>query len=204
LATDLNTKTGHSENKLLDICNIENINNKKVIVLDEISVKIEEGSDFIESIGVSSGGSSDLKKSKKQILPELYYRLKIPNCSINNLELIIEKNNIDITNSKYFKAYNQIKNNFPHKLSYNTNNTILTIIKNIESLKQEAQKQLINIIEYRKILVGFESTDFCEIIDINGLNKNTINHYINKYNQLIKNKSRNVKEIKKIFNNLLQ
>jgi hypothetical protein len=174
---------------------------------------------------IQVGGSNTNKSFKDKIINKVIINLvewiNSNDQSIEHLKFIIEKNkssknnksiiksntdyikfykNIDITKSKYFKEYNKIKSNIQFKLSINTNNKILSIITKIEKLKKEIDEQYENIIEYNKIISGIESKKICNIIDINGINENTIHNCVNNYKKLIKKTNTKIEKIKYIFN----
>ena len=111
---------------------------------------------------------------------------------------------IDITNSIYYKEFNKIKQNNTN-LSSTINNKILSIIKNIELLKRSIDKEYNTIIEYSKIISGINSKDFFND-DINFSNKhlnyNTMSNYVNNYKRLIKNENKNIQILNNIFINL--
>ena len=111
---------------------------------------------------------------------------------------------IDITNSIYYKEFNKIKQNNTN-LSSTINNKILSIIKNIELLKRSIDKEYNTIVEYSKIISGINSKDFFND-DINFSNKHlnyeTMSNYVNNYKRLIKNENKNIKVLKNIFINL--
>lgn len=111
---------------------------------------------------------------------------------------------IDITNSIYYKEFNTIKQNNTN-LSSTIINKILSIIKKIELLKRSIDKEYNIIVEYSKIISGINSKDFFND-DINFSNKHlnykTMFNYVNNYKRLIKHENKNIQVLKNIFINL--
>ena len=113
---------------------------------------------------------------------------------------------IDITNSIYYKEFNKIKQNNIN-LSSNINNKILSIIKKIELIKKSIDKEYKTIIEYNNIISGLRynnSDTFNDNINFSNknLNYNTMSEYINNYKKLIKDENKNIKYLKTIYYNI--
>jgi hypothetical protein len=151
--------------------------------------------------------------------------LSIPNHSIDDLNKILEENKlieknevneennfnlinqiipVNITNSKYFIAYNKILNSLPYKLSAKLNNHIISIITELEQLNQQINQEYNTIITYTKIVSGIKQDQSDNIIDLNSLTTNSMDGYILNYKKLIKAKNNTSKQIKLILKNLLK
>jgi hypothetical protein len=119
-----------------------------------------------------------------------------------------EEEEIDITNSIYYKEFNKLKqNNINLSSNININNKILSIIKKIELIKKSIDKEYKTIIEYNNIISGLRynnSDTFNDNINfsIKNLNYNTMSKYINNYKKLIKDENKNIKYFKTIYYNI--
>ena len=117
-----------------------------------------------------------------------------------------EDEEIDITNSIYYKEFNKLKQNNIN-LSSNINNKILSIINKIELIKKSIDKEYKTIIEYNNIISGLRYNNLNTFNDnINfsnkNLNYNTMSEYINNYKKLIKDENKNIKYFKTIYYNI--
>ena len=207
-----------------------NINNQIIIFINSFFIL------FVNKNLSGSGNSYNITNSSSKMLLEnlknkiinkiiLIFNewIKIPNHSLDDLKIIIEKNkdtninnintnninintnnnlinsnNININNSKYLEIFNKIKSTIPYKLSSSFNNKVLSIIKNIEYNKYLINQQNNLFLNYTKTLKNKKSNEICNDINFtnNNINENIINNCLDKKN--------NVNEIKIIFNNLLK
>ena len=145
------------------------------------------------------------KENLLKIIDSEFNKQKITNQLYINYDKKDEEE-INITNSIYYKEFNKLKQNNIN-LSSNINNKILSIIKKIELIKKSIDKEYNIIIEYNKILSGLKSNNSNTFNnDINFSNKNlnyeTMSNYINNYKKLIKHENKNIKLLESIFINL--
>ena len=196
---------GKRSNILLELQNY--IINKLTKIFNELFKIPNHSLDDLKNIIKQN---KDLEINNKLYTNQIY--------TINNLD---EINNIDIHNSKYLLAFNKIKNNIPYNLSSSINNKIMSIIKKIEYNKNLINQQYKQLFDYTNVLKNIKSNEICTYYSVssghtkqaakgnninltNNIDENTINNCLDEYKKLIKNKQKNVKKIKIIFDYLLQ
>ena len=158
---------------------------------------------FNELFKIPNYSLDDLKNIIKQN-KDIEISNKLYTNQINTINNFNEIDNFDIHNSKYLLAFNKIKNNIPYNLSSSINNKILSIIKKIEYNKNLINQQYKQLFDYTNVLKNVKSNEICNNNNLtNNIDENTINNCLDEYNKLIKNKQKNVKKIKIIFDYLL-
>ena len=158
---------------------------------------------FNELFKIPNHSLDDLKNIIKQN-KDIEISNKLYTNQINTINTFNEIDNFNIHNSKYLLAFNKIKNNIPYNLSSSINNKILSIIKKIEYNKNLINQQYKQLFDYTNVLKNVKSNEICNNINLtNNIDENTINNCLDEYNKLIKNKQKNVKKIKIIFDYLL-